>query len=279
MEYSDSFESDDDAPGDEHAIDIAPSSAALLGQTTMSLDGEEYGAEEFEEDASSKDEYADETFELPPSPPCATKQNRAPGMAHTTPSLPFYHATKLEHVEGVERTSSSASDNSPTQFVPEWTKVNLQSFVATKLSKLRVHRHGDDDVSVVPSVRVPITLLDILQRPPPDGTRSGDRLRHQRQGSVPTSGIPAAMVDRVRIQTLLATMEAHVSSSGVASHADDVPTPRSLFTFVARHHSRLNDRRWAMQIDSLQAKQQQSHDTLGWIADHMQRHREAYTSV
>ncbi|CAK4628154.1 hypothetical protein LEN26_016733 [Aphanomyces euteiches] len=144
--------------------------------------------------------------------------------------------------------------------------VNWHGFVAAKLTKLK-HidmKQGDE-------IRVPTTLLHRIQTrrrfeesvppPPPQLSR---RCRHD---------VPGSVIDRIKIQTLMHKMHNEATSDDAHKYSR-----RSLFTFIAHHETRLRDQAWVGRLDALEEAQRQSQDAVSWIAEHMTRHRGAYTS-
>ncbi|KAF0706996.1 hypothetical protein AaE_013827 [Aphanomyces astaci] len=271
MDDGESFESDDDA--------VACASHVPVDAAPRDVEGrDEYGSDKFEVE-SSEEEYADESFEPPPSPLREPREvnPHATSQPSSTPVITIVGTCddRPTNVEELSEKSSSAIHDPTSQHTAAACTMNLQSFVASKMQKLSTEPCCSRDTlnaSASQSVLVPMNLLHRLQMEP-----LAPQPISRRQATT-SMCIPAAIIDRVRIQTLLSTMSSLSAPVGAADDDNDVlPHRRSLFTFVARHISRLQDRRWAAQLDALEAKTRQAHDTLGWIAHHMQRHRAAYT--
>ncbi|KDO27805.1 hypothetical protein SPRG_07404 [Saprolegnia parasitica CBS 223.65] len=139
----------------------------------------------------------------------------------------------------------------------------LHAFVVAKLRRL-----GAKPVDTRLQAPVPVALFARLGRPhhppsPPVATK-----KQVEQG---TARIPRALVDKLKIQTLLAVM-AHETATSPTRHR----TPRSLFTYAAYHTSRLHDQAWASHIDALYARRP---DPLAIAAAAMSALRPAYAPL
>ncbi|KAF0688256.1 Aste57867_20126 [Aphanomyces stellatus] len=261
----------------------------------MEIEGDDdrYSDSFEDENVASDDEYADAEFEdAPPSEASATELHRNDGQDATKDRDDMYvqqsrpTTTSLHPTEGCPDPPSQSTEDpaSVNDTVPSPTtgttfsrdqNACAQDFLVAKIQKLR----GMDDAptSSFGRIRIPKNLLCRLEHqnhhlPCNDGVESRTAREPSPIKAACGPRVPACVVDRVHVQTLLSSMRRVIDTP-------DPPLqypPRSLFAFTARHCSRLDDQRWAMQIDALEVRRLASHDTITWIAEHMRRHRAAH---